>query len=78
MNRIELLEKLKEARINPNTYSLEGGSSGEEYVLSDEGYGTWAVFYSERGFRRNEKKFRSESEACEDLHKRIMSDPTTR
>lgn len=78
MTRIELLEKLKEARINPNTYSLEGSSSGEEYVLSDERHGTWAVYCSERGLRRCERMFQSETEACEDLYRRIMDDQTTR
>jgi hypothetical protein len=78
VNRSELLQKLKEAKVNPNTYSLEGGSSGEEYVLSDEGYGKWAIYYSERGLRRDEKIFRSEPEACEELYRWIMEDPTTR
>ena len=78
MNRQELLLRLKEAKINPNSYSLEGGSTGEEYVLSDEGYGKWAVYYSERGERNDEKIFRSESEACEELYRWIMNDPTTR
>jgi hypothetical protein len=78
VNRSELLQQLKEAKINPNTYSLEGGSPSETYVLSDEGYGKWAVYYSERGERNGEKIFRSESEACEELYRWIMKDPTTR
>jgi hypothetical protein len=78
MNKAELLQRLREAKINPHAYCLEGGSPGDTYVLSDEGYGKWAVYYSERGERNDEKIFRSESEACEDLYRWIMGDPSTR
>ena len=78
MNKAELLQRLQEAKINPHAYCLEGGSPGDSYVLSDEGYGKWAVYYSERGERNNEKIFRSESEAYDELHRRVMKDLTTR
>lgn len=78
MNRQELLLRLKEAEINPNSFCLEGGSPGDRYVLSDEGYGKWAVYYSERGERNDEKVFKSESDACAELYNWIMADPTTR
>jgi len=76
MNKFELIKKLKEKRIRDSAYSLEGGLPGDKYVLSDDGYGTWSVYYSERGERLDEKKFTSESEACFYLLERLLKDPT--
>lgn len=78
MNRDELRRQLEEAKVNPNSYSLDGGSPSESYVLSDDGYGVWAVYYSERGNRSSEKKFNSEAAACEELKRRVLSDSSTR
>lgn len=78
MNRAELLRLLKEAKVNPEAFSLDGGSPSEAYVLSEDGYGVWSVYYSERGIRSSEKKYKTESDACEDLKQRILSDSSTR
>ncbi|MBL8024163.1 MAG: hypothetical protein JNK54_07790 [Elusimicrobia bacterium] len=75
MNRIDLERRLKEQDINPSSYSLNGGLPSETYVLSNEGGGNWSVYYSERGLRRNEKHFLLESDACQDLLRRLLSDP---
>ena len=78
MNKSELLQGLKDLKINPDAYAVTGGSPSETYVLSDEGYGKWAVYYSERGGRNNEMLFQSESAACDELYRRVTSDPSTR
>lgn len=76
MNKLELRKKLKKKRILESAYSLDGGLPGDKYVLSDDGYGTWSVYYSERGERIGEKRFNSESEACIYLFEKLLSDPT--
>lgn len=78
MNKEQLLQRLKESGVYSGSYSICDGTADEAYVISDEGYGKWAVFYSERGQRNRESTFQSESDACEELFKRIMADPTTR
>lgn len=78
MNRDELRCQMDEAKVNPNSYSLDGGLPSESYVLSNDGYGVWAVYYSERGHRSSEIKFDSESAACEELKRRLLTDPSTR
>lgn len=75
MNRVDLEARLKEQKINPRSYSLNGGLPSETYVLSDEGNGKWSVYYSERGERSSERLFKSEADACEDLFRRLISDP---
>lgn len=78
MNKLELIKKLKEKGILESAYSLNGGLPGDKYVLSDDGYGVWSVYYSERGERIGEKNFKSESEACTYLLKKLLSDPTVK
>lgn len=57
--------------------SLEGGLPLEKYVLAEED-GQWAVYYSERGERRDEMIFDSEQEACDQLFLWLVEDRTTR
>lgn len=78
MNRDELRRQLDEAKVNPHSYSLDGGLPSESYVISDDGYGVWAVYYSERGIRSSEIKFNSESGACEEMKRRLLADSSTR
>ena len=76
MNKFELQKNIEEVGIQKNSYSLDGGLQGEEYVLSDNGYGIWSVNYSEKGERIGEKNFFSESEACYYLFQQLISDIT--
>ncbi len=46
MNANELQKKLNKLSINPSTYSLEGASCDECYILSKEGSGKWEVYYT--------------------------------
>ena len=66
MNKIQLNDYLANSGINKSAYSLSGGLPNERYVLSEE-FGEWVVYYSERGQKRGEKRFSSESDACDYL-----------
>jgi len=76
VNRLELVEILKKKGIVESAYSIFGGLPGDKYVFSDDGYGVWSIYYSERGERLGEKKFNSESEACSYFLEKLLSDPT--
>jgi len=77
MNREELHAELRKRGIRERSYSLDGGSPDERYVL-ERSNGGWTVFYSERGNRNEERWFASEAEACAELLGEILADPTTR
>lgn len=77
MTRDELIRAADRERIRRSSYSLEGGLPPEKYVLAEE-YGHWAIYYSERGERRDETIFDSEQEACDQLLLWLVEDRTTR
>ena len=77
MNRDELQRVLAARRIRQRSYSLEGGSPDDRYCI-ERSSGGWAVYFSERGNRNDEKWFATETEACEELLRRILADPSTR
>ncbi len=64
MKKQELINKLKEAEIPEDSYSLVGGIYNDRYYI-EEVYGTWELYYCERGKRYNEKHFSLEEDACE-------------
>ena len=81
MNKIELKEKLEELRINPNYYSLDGGTlldsqfildHSYNYYSKDKKYDEWRVFFMERGIRYDEKIYYVEDEACKDFFDRVV------
>ena len=76
MNCDELRAVLQQRGIRERSYSLEGADD-ERYCIERSAAG-WAVYYSERGNRNDERWFRSKDEACEELLNRILADPTTR
>jgi hypothetical protein len=78
MNRQELRERLIVEGVSEFAYSLDGGFSGEQYVLSDDGYGSWSVYYSEKGHRLHLRTFRTEDEACSHILQLILDNHTTR
>lgn len=75
MNKVDLQKVLKNEHFDPRFYDLDGGSSDECLVLSDE-RSKWCVYYSERGQRTEEQCFKSESEACEHFLARIRKWPS--
>ena len=78
MNKATLQARLDQARVLAEAYSLDGDLPNERYVLSQEGSGSWEVYYSERGLKTNRHSFDSESAACEFLLDQILNDPSTR
>jgi hypothetical protein len=77
MNLSELKEKLDEANILSQIYSLEGGYPSEKYCI-EKNYDKWWVYYCERGIKRDKKEFDKEDDACNFLYKLLISDPITR
>jgi hypothetical protein len=75
MNREELRAVLDAKRIRPRSYGLDGGSPEDCYCI-DRSSGAWAVYYSERGKRNDERWFATEDE--DQLLKWLLEDPTTR
>lgn len=74
MNKLELKRILDDERFNPAVYSLEGGLPNDRLCLAAEGR-QWCVYYSERGARYDEQWFAAESEACEELLRRLRELP---
>jgi hypothetical protein len=77
MTRRGLIRRLNELGVYRGSYSLDGSTAGEQFVVSREG-GRWAVYYFERGDRVSERVHDTESAAYEDLFERVTRDPTTR
>lgn len=75
MNRDELQAALRERKINPLAYSLDGGLPNEKYTLEHAG-SQWSVYYSERGQKTGERTFDSEDEACRHFLSLLGSDPS--
>ena len=78
MNREHLKEHLTALGVNASAYSLNGGLPNEQYVLSKEPSGQWAVYYSERGQKTGLSFFDSETAACEFFLDKITHDPNIR
>ena len=68
MTKEQLKIALAELIINPNYYSLDGDLIPDRMVIC-KSYNDWQVFYfDEKGNRRNEQVFHSESEAYQYLY----------
>ena len=81
MNLAELKSALDAAGVSERAYSLASRDPGEVYRIApihDHLGDGWEVYYSERGNKNDLLLFRSESEACADLLRRVLRDPTTR
>ncbi len=59
--------------IDPLRYRLSSSAEGEAYVL-ERSQGGWAVFYSERGNRNDERWHPDEAHALDDLKERLERD----
>jgi hypothetical protein len=77
MNRSELEDELTKAHARHDSYWLHGGLPSERHTL-EQRVDSWAVYYSERGQRTSEQTFRTENAACEELLRRVLSEPANR
>lgn len=81
MNLPELKAALDTAGVSERAYSFTSDGYGEVFriqrVQDILGEG-WEVYYSERGNKNDCLVFRSEAEACDELLRRILRDPSTR
>jgi hypothetical protein len=68
-----LLETLN---IAYSVYSI-GLDEDQAYCLVASG-GEWVVYYSERGHRNSAQSFSNESDACEELLRRVLGDGVVR
>lgn len=77
LDREALSQRLEAEDVEPRAVDLDGGRADEAYVLEPQAVG-WAVYYAERGLRREERLFASEHDACAYLLDIVLKDPTTR
>ena len=77
MNRSGLIAALDAAHVSASSYWLDGGLPSERYCIEKRTSG-WAVYYSERGQRTGETLFEEEDEACGEIYRMLLADPTTR
>lgn len=71
MNIYDLKKKLQQLGTPDSWYHLEQyGNDDQKLTIKNENC-KWIVYYSERGNRFNISEYTTESEACEDLLRRI-------
>jgi hypothetical protein len=78
VNRNELRLAADREGIRPTSYDLNPGRLSDDVHCLAIVNGGWAVWFAERGLRRDEAVFDTEDEACAELLLRLTSDPTTR
>jgi hypothetical protein len=78
MNRSELKEKMDKEGISPNAYSLYGSYGVDSVYVLEERFGTWFVYFFEKGNKGNEVIFNNENEACSYFLTEVLSDPISR
>jgi hypothetical protein len=81
MNFTELKTALDSAGVEERVYSFTSDGYGEVFRLApihDMLGDGWEIYYAERGLKMGLVVFRSESEACTEFLRWILSDPTTR
>jgi hypothetical protein len=74
MNTSDLKRVLDAEQFDPRAYSLDNGLPNDRVCLGQEAHG-WYVYYSDRGLRFDEQMFSTESEACEELLRRLRELP---
>lgn len=77
MTRVELSEKLKNAEVKPQYYSLYGKLVNDAFIMEKIGE-TWNVYYFERGSKDMEQNFKSENEACEYIYNILKDEPSVK
>ncbi|WP_341840149.1 hypothetical protein [Chitinophaga caseinilytica] len=72
MTLLELDLKLRDLKINPKNYSLNGDLKSDAIILFHN-FENWNVFYlDDRGGRSEEKIFATEGEACLHIYKHFL------
>lgn len=72
MNISALVDKLTKENIPKNLYSLDGKLKADAMILRNQKM-YWEVFYfDEKGNEQNNKKIKTEEEACEYLYKILI------
>ena len=77
----ELQHALGAAGVNPSSYSFVSDCPGDVFRLAefhDELGRGWYFYYTERGLRRGEVRFRDEAEACTFFLERVLAASGTR
>ena len=77
MTRDEFMAWAEVAGIDRWAYALSSTAVSDIYVL-ERSAGGWAVFYSERGNRNDERWYPAEAQALQDLKYRLERDGTAR
>ena len=77
MTRDDLLRELAANGVHPGGYDLDRTQKDEVYCLEEQLSG-WAVYYRERGLRRDERTFSTEHDASIFFLDADLRDPTTR
>lgn len=73
MNIKLLKERLEREKVSKSLYNLNGGIGlNDRLVIEKTKEGRWSVFYTEKGCVFDTKEFNTESEACDELLKRIL------
>lgn len=63
MNRKEVEQELKKAKVPTKFYNLDGTGRDDERCCLITENAKWVVYYSKRGFRTTERFFDTEEEA---------------
>lgn len=80
MNIKKLKKEISRIGISPNRYSINSGLKIDAHIL-EECHEKWNYFYfDEKGFKRDERYFDNENDACNFLLERIKNEskPTKR
>ena len=72
MNKSELKLRLDELKINPIDYSLDSTLKPMRTILLCQNFRWYTFEYDEHGNIQDKKEFLTESEACEDMLRRLM------
>ena len=72
------MQAISDNRIDPRSFTLDGGLPPEAYVFAAPPNGTWLVYYSERGMQTGLRTFTSEGKALDYLLQELLGDPSTR
>lgn len=72
MTRSEFLKQVKDRRIDPDSFRLDGRK--DECHILEQRQGGWVVYYSERGLETGVTHFPTEAEALDHLLSRLHPD----
>lgn len=72
MNKTELKTILKKNHVPDFKYNLDGTGRDDERLCLIYANSIWQVYYSERGIKTTDKRFNSESEACQFIMHKLV------